>query len=373
MEPIRVLQVVGRMHRAGLETFLMNIYRNIDREKIQFDFLTHYTKEGDYDQEIESLGGKIYRFSVMEDKNILLYFKQLDDFFKAHNEYKIVHGHWTTFGLFYMYYAKKNGIKYRIAHAHSNRSKPGLRGILVNNLAKSMKSMSNYYFGCSQSAIEWLYGKNSRVVKNGKAKIIKNGIDVDKLKFNLKVRDEYRKNYNIEDRFVIGHIGRFYYPKNQDFIIRLFRQLYKNDSNSLLMLIGTGEDMERIEKEVKLMGLENSVMFLGNRSDIAELLSSMDIFLFPSRYEAFGMAAIEAQASGLTTIVSDGVPNDVHITNVITDLSLSCPIEKWVERILQAKNNHLADRIRTYEDVRASGYDIKEQVKNIKDFYLTLN
>lgn len=367
MEPVRVLQVVGRMHRAGLETFIMNIYRNIDREKVQFDFLTHYKEKGDYDDEIEELGGKIHRFSVMEDKNLLAYFKELNQFFKSNRNYNIIHGHWATFGLFYLYFAKRNGVKYRISHSHNDRMPPGIRGAFVNTLIKPMKFMANYYFACSEPAIEWLYGKNSRMVKNDEVKIIKNAIDLEKFMFDKKIRHEYRMHLNLENKFVIGHIGRFSYSKNQQFVVDVFSNVYERDKNALLLLIGTGELKEAIEKQVHDLGLSDAVLFLGSRSDIPELLSAMDVFLFPSIYEALGIVVIEAQAAGLPTIVSDAIPTEARITDVIQPLSLDVDKEIWVNEILKSKST---TRKSTTEDLRASGYDIKKQTKYFEDFYL---
>src|SRR5690625_340377 len=171
------------MHRAGLETFLMNVYRNIDRTKVQFDFMTHYTSEDHYDSEIKDLGGKIHKFSVMEDYNLLKYFKELKSFFKEQQDYNIIHGHWTTFGLFYMYYAKKYGVSTRIAHSHSSSATKNVRGFIVTSLAKLMKYKTNHYFACSQSAAKWLYG-NDTYVRSKKIKIINNAIDLDEFEFD---------------------------------------------------------------------------------------------------------------------------------------------------------------------------------------------
>ncbi len=373
MEPIRVLHVVGRMHRAGLETFIMNIYRNIDRNKIQFDFLTHYEKRGDYDDEIESLGGKIYRFSVLEDKNIIRYFKQLNSFFKMHKEYKIIHGHWATFGVFYMFFAKLNGIPYRIAHSHNDNTPPGLKGNIVNILIKPMKYLSNYYFACSQPAIYWLYGKNSKITKSGKVKIIKNAIDLKKYKFNPDVRKEYRKKLNLEDKFVIGHIGRMSYQKNQEFVIDIFKKIHEIDQDSILLLIGDGEDKIKLQKKVSELGLDQSVKFLGVRPDIPELLFAMDAFLFPSHFEALGIAAIEAQAAGLPTIVSTTIPEETHVTKLIKAIQLDKPIEYWVEQIVEVKNlnqSRINDDI--CESLKLMGYDVQEQAKFLENFYLSI-
>lgn len=369
MEKIRVLQVVGKMHRAGLETFIMNMYRNIDRGKIQFDFITHYTERGDYDDEIEKMGGKIFRFSIMEDKNLLKYFRELNIFFKEHKEYQIIHGHWATFGLFYMFFAKINGVKFRISHAHNDRTPPGIRGKIVSSLIKPMKFFSNYYFACSESAIKWLYGVNSKIVKNDEVKVIKNAIELDKFQFNSSVREKYRKELGVNESYVIGHIGRLSYQKNQIFLINMFSEIIKVDKSCILWLIGEGEDKERLKKKVNELGLQDYVLFFGNRSDIVELLYAMDVFVFPSNYEALGIVAVEAQAAGLPTIISDKIPKEAQITKLIKSLSLEDPIEKWVDQVLQYK---LHDRINVHADIRNAGYDVIEEASVLEEFYLGL-
>lgn len=367
MEPIRVLQVVGKMHRAGMETFIMNIYRNIDRSKIQFDFITHYEEKGDYDDEIERLGGKIYRFPVMNNKNLIKYFYNLNNFFKLHKEYEIIHGHWATFGLFYMYIAKKNNIKYRISHAHSSSFNPGLRGKSVRILIKPMKYICNYYFACSEKACYWLYGKNKKISE--KVNIVKNAIDLDKFKFNPRDREEYRKQLNIENKIVIGNVGRLHYSKNQDFLIEIFNEIYKQNNNARLILVGGGEEKSKLINKAQILGLTEEILFVGVREDIPEIMSAMDIFVFPSRYEALGIVAIEAQAMGLPTIVSNAIPREAHITNLIKSLPLNRDAKYWAKEILSLD---IKERINVHDSIKGAGYDVKKQAKLLQDFYIDL-
>jgi len=369
LKPIRVLHVVGKMHRAGLETFIMNLYRNIDRTKIQFDFLTHYEEEGDYDQEIYALGGKIHRFSVMEDKNLISYLKELNVFFKKHKEYKIVHGHWATLGMFYFFAAKRNGVRYRIAHAHNDRMPPGMRGEFINFLIKPIKYLANNYFACSQPAIKWLYGKKSKVVRKNQVKIVNNAIDSEKFIYNKNIREDYRKKFDLEKNFIIGHIGRFDFQKNHKFIIKIFKDIIEKDDQAILFLIGSGPDMDVIKNQVKNLGLEKSVYFLGNRADIPELLSTIDLFLLPSNYEALGIVAIEAQAAGLPTVVSDAVPEEAYATELVKPLSLNADEKEWLKVVL--KNKHI-DRSNMMDEIKKSGYDINDLSDFFENFYLEM-
>ena len=228
---IRVLQVVSAMHQGGLENLIMNIYRNIDRDKIQFDFITHYKEKSDFDDEIEKMGGKIYRFSFLEDKNIFKYIKELNDFFKTHKEYKIVHGHLASLGFIYLSVAKKHGVPVRIAHSHGTNHENNLKGYIKGIGFKLNKYPANYRFACSTLAGNYLFGKNSNF------EFIPNGIETEKFQYNDKKRKEIRKELKLNDNdIVIGNVGRFEQQKNHKFIIEIFKELYNINQNYKLIL-----------------------------------------------------------------------------------------------------------------------------------------
>lgn len=229
-EPIRVLNFVPNMRAAGIESFIMNVYRNIDKSKIQFDFVVHNKRREFFDDEIEKLGGKIYRLTYKDDKNIFKYIKDLNDFFKDHKEYKIVHGHMQSMMPLYLYIAKKYNVQARIAHSHNGSYEKTLKGFVLHLFSRFSKYPANYYMACSEVAGKYLFG-------NKDFKILYNGIDIDKFKFNEDIRNKYRKDLKLEDNFVIGHIGRFELQKNHKFILEIFNDFQKEKSSAKLLLV----------------------------------------------------------------------------------------------------------------------------------------
>lgn len=367
--PIRVLQILSIMNRGGSETVVMNLYRKIDRSKIQFDFLINREEKGAYDDEILELGGKIYYVPHMSKVGHFKYIKELKKFFLKHPEYKIIHSHLNTWSGVIFGVVKKIGIPIRIAHSHiSNPCYPFFE-MLYKRYSKSLISRNaTHYFACSKAAGKWLFGLKK--VKIGDVKIINNAIDCKNFSFNKYIRSNYRKELNIENKFVIGHIGRFTNQKNHEFLIDIFSEIKKKNDNAVLLLIGAGKIIYKIQEKVKKLDLENSVKFLGIRSDIPNLLQAMDIFLFPSFYEGLGVTLVEAQAAGLKSIVSDTVPEEVKITDLIEFISLKKPAVYWADKILKYKSGY--ERKNMYKEIVDSGYDIKKNVKLLENIYLNM-
>ena len=241
-EPIRVLNIVGLMSPGGIETLIMNLYRNIDRNKVQFDFLTHKGIDGTFDEEIKSLGGRIYKMPQIREGDKTYYFRffeyitALKRFFREHQEYHIVHGHMTNTAVFYMPIAKKYGaVTCCIAHSHQTQATPGLSGVLTNILQKPLPKIATDYFACSEMAAKWIFPEEA--IKSGKVKVIRNGVDPKRFYFDEKKRSEVRKELGIGDCFVIGNVARFKTVKNHAFQIDTFDQYHKVYPNSMLMLI----------------------------------------------------------------------------------------------------------------------------------------
>lgn len=357
---IRVLQVVNNMHRAGLETMLMNYYRNIDRTKIQFDFLTHRPEKGDYDDEIISMGGKVYYAPRLYPQNYLQYFKWMKKFFNEHPEYKIVHSHIDTMSAFPLLAAKLNNIPIRIAHSHTSKLDRDLK-FPIKYLAKLIVPyVANHYFSCGEVAGKFLYG-------NKKFEIIRNAIDVEKYKFNNKVREKKRKELNLNNEFVIGHVGRYCYIKNQSFIIDIFNEILKERPNSKLLLIGSGPDEELLRQKVNKLNLNNNVIFLINRSDVDELYQVMDAFVMPSLFEGVPLVAVEAQANGLKCFLSDKISEEVFLTKNIEKISLDQKNEEWKEKIL---NSEYERQEEIPEELFQKGYDIKRSMQELIKKYI---
>ncbi|MEH7385632.1 glycosyltransferase, partial [Bacillus sp. JJ1521] len=261
--PLRVLHVVVNMNRGGAETLIMNLYRNMDRSKVQFDFLT--CKEGVFDKEILEIGGKIHRIPYISDVGHFGYVKALDQFFKEYNSYKIVHSHLDKMSGLVLRAASKAGIPVRIAHSHNTQSEGGVATKIYKSYSgKYINSHATNLFACSNAAAEWLFGQNSK-----EANILKNGIEYDKFLFSNDSRSDIRKEFNISDEtLVLGHIGRFNHQKNHSFLIDVFSELNEKVQNSVLILVGDGVLRSRIEEKVRQLNLANKVLFLGVRQDI---------------------------------------------------------------------------------------------------------
>lgn len=358
-EPIRILNIVPNMRAAGIETFVMNVYRNIDRSKIQFDFIVHNQKKEFYDDEIEKLGGKIYRFTYKDDKNLLKYIKDLNSFFKIHKEYKIIHGHMQSMMPLYLYIAKKHKVPIRIAHAHNGSYEKTLKGFILHLFSRFSKYFANHYVACSNVAGRYLFGKR-------KFEIIYNGIDIDKFLFNQNIRNEVRKNFNIEENdFVIGHIGRFELQKNHKFLIDMFDDFYKQVPSSKLILIGEGKLREKIEKKVKELGIEKHVLFLGIRNHINELYQAMDCFVLPSLYEGLPVVGVEAQISGLYCLFSEKITNELKISENCKFLNIN-NTDDWIAEIKKINLNENRKEAKTNFD----SYNINNIAKNLQEKYL---
>lgn len=358
-KPIRILHVVTIMNLGGIETFLMTLYRNIDKSKVQFDFLVHREEEGFFDKEIKSLGGNIIRSHSLRPLSYFSYKKQLTNIFE-NNEYKynIIHSHLNSNSSIVLDIAKSYGIECRIAHAHIDKIGGNFK-FLKKILRKKVNKTATHRFACAHNAGKFLYGEKY-------FKVISNAINTDDFIFNLKRRTEHRTSLNLQNKLVFGHVGRFNIQKNHKFLIDVFEGIYEKLPNAHLLLIGDGNLKNSIIDIVKTKKLETVVSFLGVRSDVNELLSAMDYILIPSLYEGLPVSLIEAQASGLKIFASDKISREVNITNLIDFLSID-DSQLWVDFIL---NNLDYKRENTSELIKKAGYDVQENTEFLQNFYL---
>lgn len=359
---IRILHVVPNMQHGGIENLIMNIYRNIDRNKIQFDFLVHYKERFIFDREIELLGGKIYRLSFREDKNICKYIKDLDNFFREHKEYKIVHAHMASLSYIYLGIAKKNNVPIRIIHSHGASHLKTLKGYVKNFAFKFCDKYANARLACSTESGKYLF-------KNKSFEFIPNAIDSDKFLYNEEQRKIIRAYLKIEEnKKVIGHVGRFNLQKNHDFIIDVFKKVHDYDKNFILMLIGSGELEEKIKNKVNKLNINESVFFLGNKDDIYNYYNAMDVFIMPSFFEGLPVTGIEAQCNGLECFFSSEVTREVDITNSSHFIPLD-DINQWMNKILN--HNKITNKIRLSKNllVKNSNFNIVSLAENIKKEY----
>lgn len=368
-QPIRVLHCFGRMDRGGAETYIMNIYRKINRKKVQFDFVVHTNDICAYDDEILSLGGNIYRVPRYKGINLIEYIQAWKNLFNTHNDkWKIIHAHMFTTATIYLRIAKKYGLV-TIVHSHSTAAGFGLLSKVKSLVQYPVRYIADYLFACSQSAGEWLYGEKH--ITNERFRVLNNAIDSKAFSFNLEKRYHKRTEMEIDKKFVIGHIGRFIETKNHEFIVNVFYDVVKKEKDSMLLLVGDGKMRSQIEEKVKKMNLSNNVIFAGIRSDIPDLLQVMDVFLFPSIYEGLPVTLIEAQASGVKCLISDTISQEVKITEEVKFLSLKKSSEYWAETILEYCNGY--PRKDTHSMICQAGYDVGENAKWLEDFYLRKN
>ncbi len=373
-EPIKVLIMDTVMDRGGSEAMTMNFMRNMDRTKVQYDFLVHRDYKGAYEDEIEHLGGKVYRICPVYPQYFGRYKKEIREFFKNHPEYKIIHSNTMELGYFAYKEASKQGIPVIICHSHCVPTGFNFKQIVRWYFKHRMQKYITNRFACSEEAASWLFGEKNI----SQTQIIKNPIDAKQYEFRLERRKKIRDELRItENTFVVGHVGRFFPEKNHTFLIEVFKEIHTKNSNSLLILVGSGECGDddpyvwSAKEKVHQENLENSVIFTGVRNDVPDLLQAMDTFVFPSKTEGFGIALIEAQAAGLRCFTSAHVvPKDVQVTDLLEFIDLEQPARIWAEIILQ--NDYDYKRDRYYKKIIEVGYDVSECAKKMQKFYCSV-
>lgn len=364
-EPIRVLNLFTIMDRGGAETMVMNYYRKLDKSRVQFDFMVHRPERGAYDDEIESLGGKIYRMPAIRPWTAKQYRKVVRKFYEDHPEYKIIHSHMSELGYYDFLEAEKVGIPVRICHAHNRPYGIDIKSPVRWYYKTLMIPHISHMFMCGEESGEWLFGKKnkSRFIQ------LNNAIDAKNYSYNEVKRAEVRKSLGLTEELVVGHVGRFNPQKNHPFIIDVFNEVHKKEPDSVLLLVGddSGKVAEDIHKKVDEVNLAGAVRFLGVRTDVADLMQAMDVFLFPSLFEGFGIAALEAQAAGLPAVVSKRIPPECMITDCISSLELDFSAEIWANRLIEAAKNERKNR---FSEIKRAGFDIVENAKFLQDFYI---
>jgi len=361
---IRILQIIDHMSSGGIQAFVMNVYRHINKEEIQFDFLLHHRYDHSYYQEIERMGGKIF-YVEPRNKGLHVNRNSLEDFFTTHPEYHVVHMHESSLSyLVPLEVAAKHHVRKKIFHSHSS----SLLGSRIHKLLhiwhkREIGKVADYYLACGKLASTWMYGGTSIETK---AQIVYNGINIADYTMNPDIRMGIRKKLGIGDELVMAHTGRFDKVKNHKYLIDIAKQLAAENVDFKLMLIGGGEMFEDIKSYAKALGTEEKILFMGVRSDVNKLLQAADVFVLPSLYEGFPVVAIEAMASGLPVILSDTISDEVAIkSNVIMKSLADGPIS-WAKEILMQKGNRIDDNRVLYD----KGFDIKKTVEKLSRIYL---
>ncbi len=356
---IRVLQITTQMVRGGLETFLMNLYRNIDRDRVQFDFLVHRQAPGDYDEEIRSLGGKIF---IVPRQNPFDpgYFKAVRKFFSEHREYRIAHAHLDCMSALPLSCARKEGVPVRIAHSHNAAQTKDLKLPLKLMCMRKIPREATELLSCGKAAGDFMFG-------GAPYQVIPNAIDTEQFLFQKELREKARKELGFsEEELVVGHIGRFMEQKNHPFLLRIFSALLRKRKNSRLLLVGEGPLMEEMKAQAKELGISENCVFTGVREDTPALYQAMDVFCLPSLYEGFPVVMIEAQTAGLPCLISDTVSPECILTDHVEQLPLHAGEEAWAEKLLSIAGG---DRSDGAGKVQSAGYDVRENAKRMQKHY----
>lgn len=357
---IRVLHIFHEMANGGIEHFVMDYYRHIDRARVQFDFLVSVEEEGYFDQEIQAMGGMIYHAYPLKKNPVRNYFDIAR--IVRENHYDIVHRHTgSAFGYFDLRAARHGGAKHLFLHSHNNQA--GNR--MLHTLSNIFLKIPCDRFACSREAGEWLFGPNQDY------KIINNAIDCDEFQFRPEVRNRVREALRIEDKFVIGHVGRFEDQKNHLRMLKMFKAVLNKCPNSILVLIGIGSLQDQCIQLANDLGISAQVLFLGARADVSELMQSFDLFWLPSLYEGFPFVLVEAQTSGLVCIASMNVPTECNVTGNVHFVDLGKTDSEWADDLLKYRNSAL-DRSKYADIMKSQGYDINQNAMVLCSYYESL-
>lgn len=366
-EPVRILQWGMTDNIGGMETFLMGVYRNIDRSRLQFDFLTAHDRNIAFADEIESLGGRIFRITYGQRENPLKARSCLDEFFRDHPEIRGIHMHscFMTYAL-PLVYAKRHGVPIRIYHSHNSgdmyTSHNPLRGILEHMTRRTVGRSATELFACSDEAGRYMF-------HDLPFRSIHNGIDTERFAFDRTVRQQVRQELGLQDRFVIGMVGRLQYQKNPQWALQVFAQVRRMRDDAVLCLVGDGPDREEVRSLAEDLGVEDSVLFLGIRRDTQRLYQAFDTYLMTSRFEGLPVVLIEAQCAGLPCLVSDSVSREAAVTDLVRFVSLDRSAQEWAKTLI----DHAAaeDARQSRKDVlQTKGYDSHIVAKQLEQYYL---
>lgn len=362
---VRVLHVLGSTNLGGAESRIMDLYRHIDRQRVQFDFLVHSTEEGYFDKEITELGGRIYRVPRFRLYNYFSYRRACKKFFENNHQFRVVQGHMTSTASIYLPIAKKAGIPITIAHARSAGVDKGIKGRVTRYLRRNLQKKADYLFTCSRIAALSVFGK--KAVESGRTIFIPNAICCMDFVYNEAKRKQLRRKMDLEEKYVIGHVGRFHYAKNHEYLIRIFAELVNRGTKDyMLLLIGEGSGMNEIKKLATELQVEDKVIFAGKKANVADYYQVMDYFVYPSRYEGLPGTIVEAQTCGLRCLMSDTICEEVLVTDLVKTMSIAWEPKEWAEVILKTEDY---DRASCLREMQSAGFDVKNQSDYMTEFY----
>lgn len=365
---IRVLHMIGSLELGGAQVMVMNLYRNMDRERFQFDFIVDHPEHSYFREEIEALGGRIYGMPTFRGVNLGEVISAWRDFFREHGEYEILHVHTRGYASLYIPIAKKYGRKV-IIHSHSTSNGKGIRARIADVLCLPLRYQGDAFLACSREAGEWLFGRKR--VRGDHFTIVRNAIDAQRYVFHENTRMRVRRELGIDGgAFVLGSVGRVTPSKNPEYILDVFAGLEKLRPDAVLLFVGDGDLLPRVKEKAREAGLVRKVVFTGARGDVADLLMAMDYYIFPSLWEGLGISLVEAQASGLPCLCSENIPAEAFITDLVEVMRLSQGSGAWAERIgSYTGHGKRTDRV---EEVCGAGYDIRRTAGQLQEFYSSM-
>lgn len=362
--PIRVAQVVGKLIAGGVESVVYNYYRHMDHQKVQFDIFYDADSTVPPPQDLIDMGARFYRIPPYQ--NLLAYIKTLRTCFRQ-NRYSIVHAHLNTLNLFPLYAAWRAGVPVRISHSHSTAGKGEWKNLLKYPLRPFAKIFPTHYCACSAYAGRWLFG--NRFYDSGKVRLLRNAIDLRQFAYDRDTQNRVRAAFELSDKFVIGHAGRFCYQKNHEFLMRIFSEVYRQNSMARLLLAGDGELKQAVEEQAVALGLERAVLFLGVRRDVNELMQAMDVFVLPSRYEGLPVVGVEAQAAGLPCVLSNAMTRETCLLDTSIFMDLDQSPKQWAQAVLERQDMPRGDASGA---LRQAGFDIAREAGYLVEYYESL-
>lgn len=358
---MKILHMSSSLDGGGVERLLFDYYTHMDRKNIQFDFVKVCSKEGILEQPLKKMGSNIFEIPPLRD-GYGEYSKYLRSILK-HGHYDAIHSHGGYRALFALRIAKQERVSIRIAHSHMAYIPESIKEHVVRKISTFfIKRYATHLFACGKDAAFWMWGR--KACTSGKVHIMTNAIDTERFKYSEEKRDKIRAELRLEDKFVIGNVARFSYQKNHEFLIRAFYKVRKIRKNAILLLIGRGELEENIKKQVSVLGLNDSVIFMGVRNDVPEILNAMDVFVLPSMYEGLPVTLIEVQANGLPVLVADTVTKEICINNNVAYVPLN--VNCWVNAICSSTNTRINN---SAELVKIAGYDINDEADSLSNAY----
>ncbi|MBQ6060789.1 MAG: glycosyltransferase family 1 protein [Clostridia bacterium] len=365
---LRVLHSVSNMARAGIETMLMNYYREMDRDRIQFDFLANKPEPGEYDEEIRSMGGRVFVSPGLNPLHYPRYRRFVADLLHENPDIRIVHAHNEAMGYYALRSARDAGIRVRIAHAHNTRIIRDYKYSLKLMCKQLLPGAATDYWSCGRDAGIYYYGKKRW---NESGFILRNAVNVERFRFRPDVRERQRQQYGLQDCFVIGHVGRFNIQKNHSRLLEIFAAAAKEAPDARLVLIGTGELEPAMREKANSLGIMDKTVFAGQMADVSGWYQAMDCFVLPSRFEGLPVVGIEAQAAGLPCVFSDRVTDEAVLSPEAVRVSLDADNVEWVRRILKARRPE-TDRSRGADTACRAGYDIHTEARKLQELYLNM-